>query len=65
MYVYLIVDKVATLISTLCAAEICEGNPEERFVNLPNIHKDTLKDVSRKSYFMYVCMYVLFCSFLF
>ena len=54
MHIYLIVDKVATLMSTLCAVEICEGNPEERFVNLPNIHKNTPKDVSRKSYFMYV-----------
>ena len=43
-----IVDRVATLVSTLCTAEICEGNPEERFVNLPNIHNNALKDISRK-----------------
>jgi len=30
MYVYLIADKVATLMSTLCAAETCEGNSWEK-----------------------------------
>ena len=30
----------------VCAADICEGNPDERFLMLPNVHKGIIKDKS-------------------
>ena len=31
---------------TVSGAEVCEGNSDERFLALPNIHKNTMKDIS-------------------
>ena len=33
---------------TICVADICEGNPDERFLMLPNVHKGCMKDKSGK-----------------
>ena len=43
-----IVSKVIQLVSTLSTCEICEGNPDEKFLTLPNIHKNCLKNISSK-----------------
>jgi len=44
----LLVLKVKNLMGTLCIADICEGNPDERFLLLPNVYKGTMKDKSGK-----------------
>lgn len=49
--VCIIVSRVSCLIDVLSAAKVCEGNREERFLNLQNIHKGVLKNHSSKSKF--------------
>ena len=44
----LLVSQVKNLMETICVADICQGNPDERFLMLPNVHKDTMKDKSGK-----------------
>lgn len=39
---------------TLCVADVCEGNSDERFLMLPNVQKGTMKDKSGK-----VLIYIL------
>ena len=43
-----IVSKVIELTNMLCTSEICEGNPDEKFLTLPNIHRNCLKNISSK-----------------
>ena len=33
---------------TLCVADVCEGNSDERFLMLPNVQKGAMKDKSGK-----------------
>ena len=55
MYGYLIkhflyhsVTKAKDLLSTISNADICEGNSDDRFLALPNIHKNSLIDATSK-----------------
>ena len=51
MIVVLSVCKVVHLLKILCTSEICEGNPDEKFLSLPNIHKNSLRNLSSKLLF--------------
>jgi len=44
---FCIVSKVIKLVKLLCTSEICEGNPDERFLQLSSIQK-SLKNKSSK-----------------
>ena len=48
MYDVCLVSKVIELVKMLCTSEICESNPDEKFLTLPNIHKNLLKNISSK-----------------
>jgi len=41
-----LVSKVTTILRAVSDAKVCEGNSEERYLNLPNIHKNVMKDIS-------------------
>ena len=45
-YLYLLVSKVKDVLRTVTDADVCEGNSDERFLSLPNIQKNTMKDLS-------------------
>ena len=42
------VSSVTSLIDILSGAKACEGNKDDKFINLPNIHKGVLKNHSSK-----------------
>ena len=44
MFVNHVVSKAKDVLDTLQVADICEGNSDERFLELPNIHKNCMKD---------------------
>ena len=44
----IIVSKVRDLLALVSCAQACEGNSDERFLALPNIHKNTMKDATSK-----------------
>ena len=55
MYGYLIKDflyhsvtKAKDLLTTISDADVCEGNSDDRFLALPNIHENSLRDATSK-----------------
>ena len=40
--------RVTFLINALCESKICEGNPEQEYLKLPNIHNNLLMNHSSK-----------------
>ena len=42
------VDEVLQILVTLDSSKICEGNPDERFTSLPNIHENVMMNHSSK-----------------
>lgn len=42
-------DKVLKICAITSSSRICEGNSEESFTSLPNIHKNIMKNQSSKS----------------
>ena len=47
MYPLLTVSKAKDVLTTISNAVVCEGNYDERFLALPNIHENTMKDATR------------------
>ena len=39
-------SKAKDLLDLLSVADVCDGNPDERFLALPNIHKKCMKDAT-------------------
>jgi len=42
------VSKAKVVLTAISGAAVCEGNSDEKFLALPNIHENTMKDASRK-----------------
>ena len=45
---FYLVNKVSQFFAVLSSVKICEGNSEEQFTSLPNIHKNVMKNQSSK-----------------
>ena len=57
-YMHVIVSKVRKILASISCAQACEGNSDVRFLALPNIYKNTLKDASSKLKFNTQCTHV-------
>ena len=44
----MIVTRVTFLINDLCGSKICEGNSDQEYLKLPNIHNNVLMNHSSK-----------------
>ena len=42
------VDKVLQILATLDSCKVCEGNSDERFTSLSNIHENVMMNHSSK-----------------
>jgi len=42
------VSKAKVVLTAISGAAVCGGNSDEKFLALPNIHENTMKDASRK-----------------
>lgn len=62
--IYLLVSRVSEVLRAVSGAEVCEGNSDERFLALPNIHKNTMKDISSAyvENIMYTCILIRIAS---
>ena len=51
MYVHInfVVAVFSKLIASITTGHACEGNSDEKFIDLPNIHRGVMKDVSSTS----------------
>ena len=59
---YVTVTKVTFLINALRESVICEGNSDEDYLKLPNIHKNVLMNHSSKLCTIFICMQMLTCD---
>ena len=59
---YCVVSKAKDLLTAISNAKVCEGSADTRFLNLPNIHKDTLKDATSKykGKYMHIHIYLMY-----
>ena len=54
-----VVSKVTDLVNKLCNSVVCEGNSDEDYLLLPNIHKNVMKTYP-VSYYACVVTYVYY-----
>ena len=46
LYLNYVVSKVRDTLALLSEAAVCQGNSDEQFLSLPNIHDHSMKDAS-------------------
>ena len=47
---FCLVSKARNVLITISETGVCKGNSDERFLALPSIHKNTMKDVTTYKY---------------
>jgi len=63
MFVNHVVSKAKDVLDTLRVADNCEGNSDERFLELPNIHKNCMKDSTGVLCAKVLCRFVNFFAY--
>jgi len=53
------VSKAKGVLIAISNAVVCEGNCDERFLVLPNIHENTMKDATRMFIVVHYCNMML------